>query len=404
MNLAVRDLRRHVGRFMATAAGLGLLLAVVISMQGIYAGMVDDATILTRAVGADLWLVQRGTRGPFAEASRVDPSVEDRAAAVPGVVRARSYTFNALQRDRNGAPLRLALVGLAWPDDRGDGLPLIAGRGLVQPHGEVVVDASLGIAIGETLVFAREPYRVVGLTRNALTSGGDAVAFLSLSDSQLIANDLPPEAVQTERVRFVERLRTTDLGRAQPALEDLALDPRWRAPALPMPPVGAVLVNVAAGHDVAAVRRVFERWGDVSVFSQDEERDLVLQGLVQRARMQLGMFSVILTLTAAVIIAMVLYNMTLEKTHDIAVLKLMGAPARRLVFLVLQQAWLLGAIAYGVAFVIGRTLYPHFPRRVVLTPELLWAALVAVLVLTTLASVLGVVHALRVDASRVLEG
>ena len=120
--------------------------------------------------------------------------------------------------------------------------------------------------------------------------------------------------------------------------------------------------------------------------------------------MQLGMFSVILTLTAAVIIAMVLYNMTLEKTHDIAVLKLMGAPARRLVFLVLQQAWLLGAIAYGVAFVIGRTLYPHFPRRVVLTPELLWAALVAVLVLTTLASVLGVVHALRVDASRVLEG
>jgi putative ABC transport system permease protein len=47
MNLAVRDVRRHLPRFLGTAAGLGLLLTVVIAMQGIYAGMVDDATLLT---------------------------------------------------------------------------------------------------------------------------------------------------------------------------------------------------------------------------------------------------------------------------------------------------------------------------------------------------------------------
>ena len=38
MNLALRDVRRHLGRFVGTAAGLGLLLTVVIAMQGIYAG------------------------------------------------------------------------------------------------------------------------------------------------------------------------------------------------------------------------------------------------------------------------------------------------------------------------------------------------------------------------------
>jgi putative ABC transport system permease protein len=403
VNLSTRDIRRHLGRFIGTAAGLGLLFAVVIAMQGIYAGMVDDATILTRALGADLWLVQRGTRGPFAEASRLDPTLEARAAAVPGVTRARAYTYQIIQRELRGAPLRLALVGVAWPEDRGAGLPLIAGRALAQAHGEIVVDASLGLAVGETLALAGEPYRVVGLTRNALTSAGEAVAFMSVSDAQLVASELPDDALQTERQRTLARLRGTDLGRSQPALEDLALDARWRPPALPAASVSAVLVNVAAPYRLDDVRGVIDRWGDVTAFSTSEERDLLLQGVVERARMQIGLFTVILTLTGAVIVMMVIYNMMLEKTHDIAVLKLMGAPAPRLVGLVLQEAWLLGALAYGLALVLGTFAYPAFPRRVLLTPEIRAAVPVALFALTTLASALGVWHASRVDAGRVLE-
>jgi putative ABC transport system permease protein len=128
VNLALRDVRRHLARFVGTAAGLGLLLSVVVAMQGIYAGMVDDATILTRAMHADLWLVQRDTRGPFAEGSRLDPSVEARAAAVPGVRTARPYTYQLIQREHRGAVMRIALVGLGWPDDPGRSLPLVRGR------------------------------------------------------------------------------------------------------------------------------------------------------------------------------------------------------------------------------------------------------------------------------------
>jgi putative ABC transport system permease protein len=404
MNLAARDLRRRLGRFIGTAAGLGLLFSVVVAMQGIYAGMVDEATILTRAMGADLWVVQHGTRGPFAEASRVDPSLEGRIASVPGVRRARSYTYLVIQRDLGSREVRLALVGLAWPDDRGATLPLIAGRELAQAHGEMVVDASLGLSIGETLQLAGEPYRVVGLTRNALTSAGDAVAFMSAADTQLVANELPDEALRIERQRSLDRLRQTDLGRAQPGLEDLLLDARFRPPALPSHAVNAVLVNVTAPAQLDQVRRVLDGWGDVRVFTSEEQVELILQGVVQRAKMQIGLFTLILTLTAAAIVMMVIYTMMLEKTHDIAVLKLLGAPAQRLVFLVLQQAWLLGAVGYGMAFVLGQLVYPSFPRRVFLTPQILWGAPVVVFVLTTIASMLGVAHAMRVDAGRVLEG
>jgi putative ABC transport system permease protein len=403
VNLALRDVRRHIGRFVGTAAGLGLLLGVVVAMQGIYAGMVDDATILTRAMGADLWLVQHDTRGPFAEGSRLDPSVEARAAAVPGVRSARPYTYQLIQREHRGAIMRIALVGLGWPDDPGHTLPLVRGRLLQQPHGEMIVDTSLGLGIDDSLTLAGEPYRVVGLTRNALTSGGDSVAFVSVADAELIAFDQPAEATVLERQRVVQRLRDTDLGRGQPALEHLATDPRFRPPALASPPLAAVLVE-ADPHRLAEVRDVMRSWGDVSVYSQKEEEDLLLGGVVQRARMQIGLFTAILTLTAAVIIMMVMYNLTLEKTHDLAVLKLMGAPRTRLLGLVLQQAWLLGALGYAVTFAMGELVFPLFPRRVLITETISLVAPIATMAIVTLASFLGLAHVMRIDPSRALEG
>jgi len=50
--------------------------------------------------------------------------LEARAAAVPGVVRSRAYTYQIIQRGVGASQYRLALVGLAWPEDRGDTLPL----------------------------------------------------------------------------------------------------------------------------------------------------------------------------------------------------------------------------------------------------------------------------------------
>lgn len=402
MNLAVRDLRRHMIRFLGTAAGLGLLLTVVIAMQGIYAGMVDDATVLTRAMSTDLWIVQRDTRGPFAEASRLDPSLEQRAAAIPFVRRARPYTYQVIQRDHRGSSLRIALVGLGWPDDIGQTLPLVRGRRLTQPHGEMIVDRSLGLAIGDRLELAGEQYRVVGVTQHAVTAGGDSVAFMSIADTQLIALDQPAEATVLERVRVIERLRNTDLGRSQPALEELAADPKWRPPALASPPLAAVLVEVEQ-HRIADVRSVIERWGDVAVYSQAEQQALLLGGVVQRARLQIGLFTIILTITATVIVMMVIYNLTLEKTHDLAILKLLGMQRRRLLGLVLQQAWLLGGAAYAVAYVIGSATFSRFPRRVLVSDEMALAAPIVTLFVATIASIVGVIHVMRVDSARALE-
>jgi putative ABC transport system permease protein len=406
VNLAFKEVRRHPGRFAGTSIGMALLFTVVLAMAGIYEGLVDDATVLVRSVQADLWVVQKGTRGPFADISRLDPSVEARVASVPGVRHARSFTHQVLERThgaRSLRSLRFALVGVGWPDDRGTALPLVAGRALAQSHGELIADASLGLPIGAALALGDEEYRIVGLTRQFLASSGDAVLVATRADAQLIVDSLPGDAVRTERERRAERLRKTDLGRTQPSLEDVATDPRWRPPALPSSAIAAVLVEVDSDAQLADVRRAIDGWPDVSVYTTKEEQQLLLDGVVEKPRKQLALFSLILVLTSSVLIAAAIYMMTLQKTHDIAVLKLVGASRARIASMVLQQAWLIGAVGYAIALAIGSQAFPHFPRRVLLTTPSIVGVALLVLVVSTLASLLGVAYALRVDAGRALE-
>ena len=71
MNLAYRDVKHNLPRFTLTCIGLSLLLGIVITILGIYQGSLDDALRQVRAANPDLWVVEAGTNGPFAEASRI---------------------------------------------------------------------------------------------------------------------------------------------------------------------------------------------------------------------------------------------------------------------------------------------------------------------------------------------
>ena len=52
MNLALKDIRHNVGRFVLTTFGISLLLMLVMGMGGIYRGLVQEATLLLDRVGA----------------------------------------------------------------------------------------------------------------------------------------------------------------------------------------------------------------------------------------------------------------------------------------------------------------------------------------------------------------
>ena len=64
MELALKDIRRHLGRFLATIAGVAMLLAIVLVMNGIYRGNIEDGVWLIENTATDLWVVEARPRRP----------------------------------------------------------------------------------------------------------------------------------------------------------------------------------------------------------------------------------------------------------------------------------------------------------------------------------------------------
>ena len=402
MNLALKDIRHSFGRFALTTVGVGMLLMVVMGMGGIYRGVIEDATLLIDSVDADFWIVQRDTRGPFAEVSRVPPSLVHRATAVPGVASAREFVYHTIQREQNGKPLRIAVMGLSWPTDKGDWITLTGGRALRQNHFEMIANESLGLPVGHRIKLGQETYTVVGTTNNMIGSSGDGMAFVTVRDAQAIQFDTPGEAVRLERAAREARGRRFDLVAQQPMLLVNSQRPASELPAVARPGLSAVMVSLKPDADADVVADIIGGWGDVSVYTSDGQRELLLKGTVEKIKRQIGLFRVLLTVIAAIIMALILYTMTLDKIHSIALLKLIGAPNTVILGLILQQALLLGVFGYAIAYLAGQKVFPMFPRRVLVTqPDLIQLAAI-VLGISILSSLLGIWKAMRISPNEAL--
>jgi putative ABC transport system permease protein len=296
----------------------------------------------------------------------------------------------------------MVVQGLSWPTDAGDWVPLIEGRPLRRGHFEMIADQSLGLAIGERIHLGKDDYQVVGVTRGMVGSGGDGLGFFTVQDAQRIQYDVPAEATRMDRESRRARVENAELGRMQPLLLDRAEGPATGVPVLGPPAVSAVLVNVRSVSDARQVAQTLACWPDITVYTHNEQRDLLLAGMVDKARRQLGLFRILLVLISTIILALILYTLTLDKIHDIALLKLMGARNRVIIGLIVQQSLLIGALGYALAWWLGTFAFPKFPRLVVIeTPDLVQLGVI-VFAISVAASLLGIARALRVEPNEVL--
>ncbi|MEN6493354.1 MAG: ABC transporter permease, partial [Thermoguttaceae bacterium] len=325
-----------------------------------------------------------------------------RALAVPGVRDAREFVYHTIQREHNGEPFRMAVLGLSWPGDKGEWVPLRSGRALGQNHFEMIADETLGLHLGERLTLGKETYTVVGIATGMISSGGDGIAFVTAADAQAIQFDLPGEAVRLERAARQQRGVWSDLGKKQPALLEQAWKPSAELAAIARPQISAVMVRLAPGVSVEEVASIIAGWSDVTVYTQENQKAFLLKGSVEKVRRQIGLFRVLLTIIAAIIMALILYTLTLDKLHSIALLKLIGAPTTVILGLILQQAVALGACGFGIAYLIGHRVFPLFPRRVILTDGDLVQLAVIVLGISIFSSVLGIWRAMRVSPNEAL--
>lgn len=396
MNLAARDVRYRWGRFLLTALGLGLLLTTVMAMGGIYQGLVVEALSILRASGAELWVVQKDTNGPFAEQSRVPDDVYRVIRAVPGVSEASPVAYQSLQFRVGPRPFRVQLIGYRL-GGLGGPPAVAAGRPIARNRYEMVIGREAGLALGTEIRIGRMIFTIVGLTEGIVSTAGDPVAYVSLQDAQEIQFLKANEAVRNDRARLEAELR------AEP---DLATVP---APALG--PVvqnthlaNAILVRLEPWADARTVQNHIERWNYYRALTADQQEEVLAKSVIERGRRQTLLFRAILLVVSIVIIALIIYTMTMEKTRDIATLKIIGAPDRKIAGLILQETVALGLLGYALGAVLISRTYQYFPRRVVIVAFDQYVLFGIVAAICVLASFVGIWKALRVDPTVALGG
>ena len=399
ISLAGRDILHSWGKFVFTGVGLGLLIGVTLSMAGIYRGMVDDAKIMLDNTGADLWVVQQGTQGPYAESSSLYDDVYRSLLVMPGLQRAANVTYLTMQVGHGGRDVSTMVVGVmpGEPSSLGQPRYLVAGRHITRSHYEAVADVTAGFQLGERIRIRRNLYTIVGLAKRMVSYNGDPMVFIPLKDAQaaqfLKDNDaLIQQRRRTDENPAFNRPGIPDLQAAVNASQSTNLF------------VNAVLVRLKPGTVPEDVAEPIRRWKRLQVFTRTQMESILVDKVIAKSARQIALFLVILAIVSAAIVAFIIYTLTLGKIREIAVLKLIGTRNSTIAGMIMQQSIALGIIGFVVGKITATFWAPIFPKYVLLEPGDALRGFVAVVVICVLASGIAIHMAIKVDPAEAIGG
>lgn len=398
ISLAGRDILQSWGKFVFTGIGLGLLIGVTLVMAGVYRGMVEDGKALLDNSGADLWVVQQDTLGPYAESSSINDNVYHSIRIMPGVRRAANVTYLTSQIRKDANDVRAMVVGIsAGEQSVTPGWPpyLVAGRQITRGHYEAVADITTNFKLNDRISIRRNQYTVVGLTRRMVSSSGDPMVFIPLKDAQEAQFLKDNDAIWQSRRRTKANPAFNRAG--APGLVDAVIASQSTNAF-----VNAVLVTLQPGHNPDEVAESIRRWQRLTVYTRAQMEGILIGKLIATSAKQIGMFLAILAIVSAAIVAFIIYSLTMDKIREIAVLKLIGTRNITIAAMIMQQALALGLIGFVVGKISATFAAPFFPKYILLMPLDSVIGFFAVLAICMLASLVAIRMALKVDPAEAI--
>ena len=301
ISLAGRDILHAWGKFIFTGIGLGLLIGVTLTMAGVYRGMVDDGKVLLDNSGANLWVVQKDTLGPYAESSSIPDDLWRSIRTLPGVAEAANVTYLTMQVGRGEKDVRAMVVGIAAGEPGTSGWPpqLVAGRQITRGHYEAVADIATGFRLGDEVKIRRNHYTVVGLTRRMVSSSGDPMVFIPLKDAQEAQFLKDNDAILMQRRRTEANPVFNRPG--VPGLLDAVIASQTSNNS-----VNAVLVRIQSEYSPQEVAEPIRRWKRLTVYDRAQMEEILVGKLIATSAKQIAMFLVILAVVSAAIVAFII--------------------------------------------------------------------------------------------------
>ena len=380
INLAQKDIAHGLGKFIITSMGVGMLLGIVLIMIGVYRGMIVDAEVLLNDLSVDLWVVQEDTLGPFAESSRIHEDLKDSLRTISGIDKAEALTFQNLQLPAAIKPVRVLAVGF---DPHGtinaiNPNRIISGRGLKRSHYEIVVSDKTGFSVGDIIEIGRNDYKVVGVTKGTVSSGGDPLVYISLKDAQELQFSYSNNRIRSDTKRGI-----------------INKDSHM---------VNTIVATLKPGYSVDSVADEIREYKHKSVYTKAEQTGILTKNLIEKASKQIGMFTAILVAVSTIIIALIIYTMTIEKMKEISIMKLIGIPNSMIIKMIVQETLILGFLAFIFGNIFSHIIYKNFPKRVVLEIPDAWMLFLVVMIFSVLSSFVGVKKVISADPAAAIGG
>ena len=380
INLAYKDIIHSLSKFLITAISVGVLLGIVIIMIGVYRGMVADAKVLVDDIKADIWVVQQDTIGPFAQTSKIHEDLKNQISYQEGIAYAGAITFQTFQMENRYGDFKVMLVGY---DPFGeieviDKAKLIEGRILQKQHYEIVVSKKTNYKLGEYIQLGRDRFKVVGITRDTVSNGGDYLIYTSLKDAEVLQFTYTNERIRSDGNRGI----------------------KGNNPHL----VNAIIGKTKDGYNPQKVAMNIEQSTHKKVFTKNAQKNLLLQKVIKKSSKQIGMFTVILIMVSVIIIALIIYTMTLEKIKEISILKLIGIPNFTISKMIIQETVVLGILAFISGNIFAYLISGGFPKRVLLLSSDAFTLFVIILISSIFASLFGIYKVIKTDPAQAIAG
>ncbi len=319
LEVAWQQLRRTPGLLAALVLAIALPVLLVLVTSSVYLGLLEAMVAFPRTLAGDLVVTEAGGSPIFMRStSRLEHEVAAQLRAVPGVASVAPIYGRLVWVEREGRRGLVFLVGL-YPDET-FGAPAQNLAGKSRPGlGDILVDHvlahDLGLQLGTRVGVGGARLRVAGIT-----AGGNAVLGT---------------------YAFVNRNALVFAGTSTPS---------------------HVFVRLADGAPAADVRRRIVRLGGLQVYSQ-AQFVLENQSLARQFyRPLIGIIAGICALVGAVVLALALWVVTIERREDYALLRALGFSRRRVYAVVLWQAALVSAIGVVVGLAGGLGAAPGIER------------------------------------------
>jgi putative ABC transport system permease protein len=359
--LARKNLFQDRRRALLAVGGVAASLVLVLILDGVFAGAMQQVNAYMRNSPADVFVAQRDVRTMHMTQSALPPATVAAVAAVDGVAWAEGlrYTTSILEAP-DGGQLTTYVLGYDTTTGRGGPRSLAAGR--APGPGEALVDDTaaneLGIEVGDTvsILGSPEPMLVSGLS----TDG-------------------------TNIVNTTVYVRTEDFA------------------ALRGDTVAYVLAGARPGVNADTLaQRIAEALPDTTVQTRTEFARQEANVVRDMAADVMKIVTVIGFVIALAVTGLTLFTATLAKLREYGILKALGAGTARLALTVAAQAaWSVAlalAVAVAVSMLLGAGIGAATPNiEVAIEPASVVRTGVTALAVGALASLIPLRRVLRVD-------